>query len=432
MPAVLRLRFPIIPRLPLVPDVLHRCEVPRDLASVTTRGAEVDPAAVGLSSEDVEAIWRSVTNLYRSGIHPAISVCLRRHGQVVLDRAIGHSHGNGPAARPGEARRLATPDTPFVLYSATKAVTAMVVHLLDQRGELHIGDRVCDYIPAFGAGGKDAITIGHVLSHRAGVPSVPKEAMDLDNLGDRELIVRLLSDAKLTSRPGRSLAYHAVSGGFILGEVVQRVTGRSIADVLRSDILDPLGFRWMGYGVGPQDLDQVATDHATGFPVVPPISWLMERALGMPFDKVVDAGNDPRLRTGVIPAGNGVATANELSRFYELLRCNGELDGVRIFEPRTIRRSITEQSYHEIDLTLGLPQRFSLGFMLGSKVLSLFGPDTESAFGHLGFTNIIGWADPDRALSGAVLTSGKPVLYPEVFVLLGLMRTIGKRCPKVA
>src|SRR5688500_6715336 len=147
----------------------------------------------------------------------------------------------------------------------------------------------------------------------------------------------------------------------------------------------------------------------------------MQRALGMPFDKVVEAGNDPRLLTGVIPAGNGIATANELSRFYELLRAGRELDGVRIFEPRTIRRAVTEQSYHEIDLTPGLPQRFSLGFMLGSKRLSLYGPDTEHAFGHLGFTNIIGWADPERAVAGAVLTSGKPVLYPEVFVLLGLM-----------
>ena len=120
----------------------------------------------------------------------------------------------------------------------------------------------------------------------------------------------------------------------------------------------------------------------------------------MPFDKVVDAGNDPRFRTGVVPAGNGVATANELSRFYELLRGGGELDGVRIFDPRTIRRARAEQSYHEIDLTLGLPQRFSLGFMLGSKHLSLYGPDTEQAFGHLGFTNIIGLGRPRASAGG--------------------------------
>jgi CubicO group peptidase (beta-lactamase class C family) len=426
------LRFPLVPRLPFVPDPLRRCRVPRDLGTVTTVGDEVDPTSVDLEADAIEAIWGSVEDLYRSGIHPAISVCLRRHGEVVLDRAIGHSHGNGPNSSKDEPVRLATPATPFVLYSASKAITAMVVHLLDQQGVLHIGDRVCDYVPEFGTGGKEAITIGHVLAHRAGVPSVPREAMDLDNLERRDVIIRLLADAKLTSRPGRALAYHAVSGGFILGEVVHRATGRTIREVLHDEILEPLGFRWMNYGVDRSDLDAVATDHLTGLPVVPPISWVMERALGMPFAKVVDAGNDERLRTGIVPAGNVIATANELSRFYELLRRGGELDGVRIFEPRTIRRATSEQSYHEIDLTLGLPQRFSLGFMLGSRYLSLYGFDTLHAFGHLGFTNIVGWADPERALSGAILTSGKPVLYPEIFVLLSLLRNIGTRFDKVA
>src|SRR5688572_31344085 len=125
----LKVRYPIIPRLPFLPDPLRRAEIPRDLGTVTTRGEECDPTDVGLSRDDVELVWRSVQNLYRSGIHPAVAVCLRRHGQVVLDRAIGHSHGNGPGSLPGEERRLATPATPFVLYSATKAITAMVVHL---------------------------------------------------------------------------------------------------------------------------------------------------------------------------------------------------------------------------------------------------------------------------------------------------------------
>ncbi len=426
------MRLPVVPRLPFVQDPLRRCAVPRDLASVTTVAVEDDPAAGGLERDGVAAIWSAVKRLYRSGIHPAIAVCLRRNGHVVLDRAIGHARGNGPRKNDRLVPPvLATPETPFVLYSASKAITAMVVHLLDQRGELHIGDRVCDYIPDFAKNGKEAITIGHVLAHRAGVPNIPREAMDLDNLARRDVIVQLLCDARPTSRPGKALAYHAVSGGFILGEVVHQVTGRSISEVLRSEILDPLGFRWMGYGVDPADIGALADDYSTGLPVVPPISWLMERALGMPFDQVVAAGNDPRFRTGVVPAGNTVATANELSRFYELLRAGGELDGVRIFEPRTIRRATSEQSYHEIDLTLGLPQRFSLGFMLGGRRISLFGPDTEMAFGHLGFTNIVGWADPERGLAGAILTSGKPVLYPELYVLLGLMRTIGRVVPPV-
>ena len=99
---------------------------------------------------------------------------------------------------------------------------------------------------------------------------------------------------------------------------------------------------------------------------------------------------------------------------------------------RTLRRALIEQSYRELDFTLGFPTRFSLGMMLGAEVLSLYGPDTEFAFGHLGFTNIIGWADPERGVSGGLITSGKPVLYPELPVFWNVMRTIGRVAPKVS
>jgi CubicO group peptidase (beta-lactamase class C family) len=201
--------------------------------------------------------------------------------------------------------------------------------------------------------------------------------------------------------------------------------------VLAREILDPLGFRWCNYGVAPSDVPSVALSYATGAPVLPPISIVLERALGSPVDRLTEMSNDPRILTGIIPAANTVTTANELSRFFELLRRGGELDGVRIFEPRTIRRALTEQSYLEFDLTLGFPTRYGLGFMLGAKRLSLYGPDTEHAFGHLGFTNVIGWADPERAVSGALITSGKPVVYPELPQLWGIMRRIGRGAPKV-
>jgi CubicO group peptidase (beta-lactamase class C family) len=96
----------------------------------------------------------------------------------------------------------ATPQTPFCISSASKAVTAVVAHLLAERGLIQIDDRVCDYIPEFGKHGKDAITIGHVLSHRAGIPRHPREAMNLDNTTDRELLLRAVSELEPTSRPG--------------------------------------------------------------------------------------------------------------------------------------------------------------------------------------------------------------------------------------
>lgn len=421
--------LPPLPRLPLVGDPLRRVRLPRDLDSVTAFGPEADPRDAGMTRDQVEAMWRSARRLYRSGVHPALQLCVRREGHVVLDRAIGHASGNGPHDDPDAPKVPVGTDTPFVIFSASKAVTAMVVHLLDQRGVLHIGDRVADYIPEYARHGKEAITIAHVLSHRAGVPNLPGRVMDVENLADRDLLVEVLCDAQPASRAGKSLAYHAISGGFILGEVVRRATGDDIRTVLDREILQPLGFRFMNYGVDPADVGLVGRCYATGAPVLPPISNLLERALGKKPDDVVEASNDPRFLTGIIPAGNVVASATELSRFFELLRAGGELDGVRIFEPRTIMRARSEQSYREIDFTLGFPTRYGLGFMLGAQVLSLFGPNTEQAFGHLGYTNTIGWADPQRALSAALGTSGKPVIYPELPDLLGLMRRVGRCVP---
>ncbi|MGH7787849.1 MAG: serine hydrolase domain-containing protein, partial [Candidatus Binatia bacterium] len=413
-------------------SVITRCRVPADLDSVTSinRAAEVDAAALDVAPDAVDKIWGSVQRLYRSGIHPAIQLCVRRHGEVLIDRAIGHAAGNGPDDPPHGRTLPATYATPFNIYSASKAVTAMLIHLLDQRRLIHLADPVCEYIPEFGCQGKDVITIQHVLTHRAGIPNLPPEIMDLDSLENEDEIVRLLCNAVPTWRPGRRLAYHAITGGFVLGEIVRRVTGKSIRDFLRQEILQPLGFRWMSYGVAPRDVEQVAINHFTGPPLVPPISTMLARALGAPMDRVIALSNDPRFLTAVIPAGNIVSTANELSRFYQLLLNAGTLDGVTVFEPRTIRRAVQEHSYLEFDLTLVLPLRYAMGFMLGGQILSLYGPDTQAAFGHLGFTNIISWADPERQVAGALMTSGKPLVYPELYYLHDIMWQIGTACTK--
>jgi CubicO group peptidase (beta-lactamase class C family) len=290
----------------------------------------------------------------------------------------------------------------------------MVIHLLDQQHLLHLDDPVCEYIPEFAAHGKRWITIRHVLTHRAGIPNVPPEAMRLELLAEPTEILRILCDARPTWRAGRRLAYHAISGGFLLGEIVRRVTGDDIRTVLACEILEPLRFRWMNYGVDPQDVDRVALNYFTGMPVLPPASWIFRRFLGVDFERVADLGNDPRYLTAIIPSGNIVATANEVSRFYQLLLNGGELDGVRVFEPRTIRRAVSEQSYLEFDLSLAMPVRYGMGFMLGSRCMSFWGPDTFHAFGHIGFITVMGWADPERRITVGLMTSGKPLLYPEI------------------
>ena len=422
--------MPALPRLPFVPDILGRIHVPKDLDEVTTVGAEA-PSGGQMGVEGVERIWQAALSWYRAGVHPAIQVCVRHQGEVVLDRAIGHALGNGPADNAKTPKVPVTPETPFTVYSAAKGVTAFLTHKLIERGHFALSDRVADHIPGYDANGKGEITVGQVLSHRAGVPNLPREALNLDEIGNRDRLVEILCRSKPASEPGKRLAYHAISGGYILGEIIERTTGKPIRQALADEFGDPLGFRWTNYGVAPEDVDKVARDYLTGARPLPPLSTLLTRALGLPLGELVAAATDPRFLTAVVPAGNLVTTANELSSFFEVMRRGGELDGVRVIKPETIRTALTEQSHMEIDFSLGFPTRFGYGLMLGAQIISLYGRDTQHAFGHLGFTNILGWADPQRALSAAFLTSGKPVLYPEIPRFLGLSQRITSEAPKV-
>jgi CubicO group peptidase (beta-lactamase class C family) len=156
---------------------------------------------------------------------------------------------------------------------------------------------------------------------------------------------------------------------------------------------------------------------------------MLERALGLPLEEVTAALNDPRMLTGIAPAVNIVTTSGEHAMFYDMLRRGGAIDGVRVFETATIRRAIAEQNWFEPDLTLGIPMRYSLGFMLGRKVVSFFGPNTEHAFGHNGYTNIVGWADPQRRVAAALMTSGKPILGTHLLDFLAVPREIAHQCP---
>ncbi len=396
---------------------------------VTSRSPqEEDPAAAGLSVSDVDAMWRSVVRLYQTGLHPAIALCVRRRGRVVLDRAIGHLRGNAPGADAREAKTLVRHDALFNFFSASKAVTAMVMHLLDERSLLHLDDAVAEYFPEFAKHGKEGITIRHLLTHRAGIPSVPGAGIDLATISDRDRLLQILCEAKPLSVPGRRLAYHAVTGGFVLGEVVRRVTGRDLRQVLRDEVLAPLGFRTFGYGVPVDRVEEVAQNAFTGLPALPPQSWALERAIGVGVREAAEMSNDPRFLTAVVPSGNVIGTAEEASRFFQVLLEGGALGGVRVFSERTVRRAVREQSYLEVDSFIGMPIRYAMGFMLGGEHFSPYGPRTGRAFGHIGFTNTIAWADPDRDLSVGLMTSGKPFITPGQIAWLNVARTISQRC----
>jgi CubicO group peptidase (beta-lactamase class C family) len=414
-------------RLPFVART--RCRIPDDLDTVIDIGDE-DPSGSDVPGENVERVWERILEMYRSGVYPALQVSIRRRGTVVLDRTIGHARGNAPSDESDEPKVLATCDTPFDLFSASKAITAMVIHKLDEDGVLHLEDRVCDFIPDFARHGKQHITLRHLLAHRAGMPNLPPESLDLDILGQPDKIMEILCDARLQTRPGRMLAYHAVTGGFVLGEVVRCATGHDIRHVLREKISDPMGLRWLGYGVRPEDVDRVAKDALTGPNPPAPISTFLRSALGVDLGQAVEIANDPRFLTGIVPSANIVATARETSAFYQCLLDEGVYQGKQIFQPATIRHARSEQSYWEMDLTLGLPLRYGLGFMLGSKRMSLFGPDNAAAFGHVGFTNTFTWADPERQIAVAIVTNGKPVISLHAYALVQALREVAEAFPK--
>lgn len=421
-----------VQRLRAAADPMRRVRVPRKLTDlVSVADTEVDPTSVGMTQAGVAAIWRSAVALYRTGMYPALGLCIRRHGEVVLDRSIGWARGGGPGDPRDAERVLATPQTPYCVYSASKAVTATVMHLLDERGLIDVGARVAEYLPEFARPHFDAITIDHVLSHRAGFPFVPRSLMDLDRFHDPAFLRSAITSVRIRNRAGAAQSYHAVSGGFVLGEIVREVTGADIRTVLTREILDPLGFRWTNYGASIADQELVAHDYATGPRLLPPASMQLTKVLGMSLEQLVLVGRDPRFLGGIVPAGNVVTTANELSRFMDLLRQGGTLDGTPVMRKETIRRAISQRSARRIDRSLGLPLRFSGGYMLGAKATGLYGPDTEEAFGHLGFTNVMGWADPRRELSVGLMTNGNPVLGPHLPLLWNLTRVIGAAAPKV-
>jgi len=423
--------MPKIPRLPFVPDPLGRIQIPKNLRQITTIAEEVEPEQAGLTERQVKRIWAAARALYCTGVHPALQLCVRRDGHVVINRAIGHARGNGPGDDPDTPKELVGTDTPFCVYSTSKGITALVIHLLQDRGVLDIADRVTDYIPEYGRHGKGETTIAHVLAHRAAVPSLPPPLLELETFDGRELVVEAICDAKPFVKPGTLLAYHAVSGGLILGEIAERAAGKSIREVLAEEVLDPLGFRWGNYGVAPEDVDKVGVSYVTGPKLVPPVSTLVKRALSQSIEDAVALSNEPRFLTSLIPSASVITSADELSRFFEIFRCGGELDGVRVMAPETLRRALEQQSHLEIDLTLGFPTRFSYGLMLGAKVVSPFGLDTDLAFGHLGLINIMGWADPERGVSVGLVNSGKAIIYPDVFRFLGVMQTIASEVPKL-
>lgn len=407
-----------------------RIRVPTDLDAVTDVGAEDHS---GIDRARVERIWAATQHWYSAGMHPAIQVCLRHNGNVVLNRAIGHGWGNGPDDPPDVDQIPVSTATPFCVYSAAKAITTTVVHMLVERGQFSLDDRVCDYLPGYTSHGKDRTTIRHVMTHSAGVPFPTGPRPDLRRMNDSDYAREQLALLRPVYRPGLVHMYHALTWGPLVREIVAAATGRGIREILATEILDPLGFRWTNYGVAEQDVPLVAPSHPTGKPLPAPIARAFRLAVGGTMHQIIPFSNTPAFLTGVVPSSSTVSTADELSRFAEMLRRGGELDGVRIMRPETLRAAAAPCRRLRPDIATGLmPLRWGTGYMLGSTRFGPFGRNAPSAFGHTGLVDIAVWADPDRGLAAGVVSSGKPGRNPEAHRYTALLDTIAAEIPRAS
>ncbi|MGB1581104.1 MAG: serine hydrolase domain-containing protein [Nevskiales bacterium] len=409
----------------------RRVQVAEDLAEVTRidHAAECDPVAVEMSSAGVNKIWQSVEHLYRAGIHPALTLVLRRRGQIVLKRSIGCVRGNAP----GHAGPLHVlePDAPQCLFSASKSITALLVFKLIEQGKLSLDDEVTQYLPEFGQGGKGHITLLDLMTHRAGVPYIPKEQRDPELLRDFDRVVQLICASPSQDQGKRRQAYHALTAGFIIGEIIKRVADRELNELLSDWLAKPLGCQYLSYGIAPEHREQVPLNIVTGQRLFWPVSEWMERLTAVPFEDAVAASNEDAFMSSVVPAGNIYAAADDLCKIFEMLLNGGSWQGEQVLSETSVHMATRPMGKRRLDRTILLPMRYSPAFMLGEDPIGVYGPGSGDAFGHIGFLNLLGWADPRRDISATFLNTGKSLALAGIARHFGVLRSINNACEPI-
>lgn len=401
--------------------------LPRDLDSIITIDPnECAPEEAGLTPQAVESIWNDTLKFYRSGMHPMVNICLRRNNKIVLNRTLGYHSGDAQS----DNAVVADLNTPSCLFSASKAISAMLAHLLAEQGKIHLLDPVSYYIPEFAANGKGYITIYQLLAHRAGVPGLGEE-IDPSLLFDREGALAGICAAAPIDHLGRTSAYHAITGGFILDELIRRTTGLTVQQYLDRYIRKPMGMRYFRYGLTKRDFPKAAEHRMTGLPLGRVLGPTLKNALGLDYEKVVELSNGDDFKRAVLPAGNIYCTAEEAGRFFQMLLDYGKYGDKQIMQGLTVHRATQEAGKAAIDASLKIPMRYSPGFMLGGSPAGIYGKDSHYAYGHLGLSNVFCWADPQRDISVAILNTGKPVLGSHLGSLPALLYSIPKNCPTV-
>jgi len=322
-------------------------------------------------------------------------------------------------------------DTLVNVFSTTKGMTALCAHRLVDRGELDLDLPVATYWPEFAAAGKADIPVRWLLCHKAGLAAIER-SLEPDDIYKWDVMTSALAEQAPLWVPGEAHGYHAVTAGWLVGEVVRRVSGKSLGTFFRDEIAGPLDADfWIGlpeseHGrvapIGQMGMGKVQGDDEDVRLVMERMrspDGLSMRAMANP-PSILTGPNTKEWRSAEIPAANGHATARSLARVYGALACGGVLDGVEILSEEGLARCWTEQAVGP-DKILGLRTRWSLGYMLTQdRPSARYGPNPRT-FGHAGAGGSIGLADPIAKVSfGYVMNAmgPHPLLDPRAAVLL--------------
>ncbi len=344
------------------------------------------------------------------GVRDAFATNFEQHGEVGAAFAL-HVGGRKVVDLWGGIADVKTgkpygEDALQLVFSTTKGATAMCANLLIERGELDVDAPVAKYWPEFAQNGKESIPVRMLLNHEAGLYTVDTPPAYADTLR-WDPIVDALAAQKPLWEPGTQHGYHALTYGWLVGEVVRRVSGKSIGTFFHDEFAAPLGLDfWIG--LPKEQHDRVAPLVAMDVPDDPAARAMAEQFTGPDtvMGKALSASgaltspdgdnsfNRPDMWSAEIPAANGITNARSLSRLYASLVGNG-VDGKRMLSSKTIENATKVQDEFNDAVLMGMPTRFGLGFMLSSDFAPFGGP---KSFGHPGAGGSVGFADPDADL----------------------------------
>ncbi|MFE3742562.1 serine hydrolase domain-containing protein [Streptomyces sp. NPDC059134] len=357
---------------------------------------ELTAVVRGHCDDRFAAVRTAFERSFHEGRELGAAVALRVEGRTVVDLWGGWA--DSAHTRAWER------DTLVNVWSTTKGATALCAHLLLDRGLLALDAPVATYWPEFAAAGKESVTVRHLLTHRAGLAGL-REPHSLSQVLDWELTTARLAATEPWWEPGTRSGYHATTFGFLVGEVVRRITGLRPGAFLRQEVTGPLG---IDFSVGlPESQAHRAADvvrspveiipeQAAHYARLTPVALAAVANPGMSAD---DA-NTPAWRAAEVPAANGHATARGVAALYGIFAGRGSVDGRRVLSPETAER-VREGQGSCRDLVLGAgfghDTEAGLGLWL-SGPYALYGPNPR-AFGHDGFGGSFGLADPEAALA---------------------------------